>query len=74
MIAKLYKLTPSELRVWLAIVQAGGISETAAALGIGEATVKTHLHRLFAKTGAGSQADLVRLIAGFANPLIGRME
>jgi DNA-binding CsgD family transcriptional regulator len=74
MIAKLYKLTPSELRVWLAIVQAGGISETAAALGIGEATVKTHLHRLFTKTGAGSQADLVRLIAGFSNPLIGETE
>jgi DNA-binding CsgD family transcriptional regulator len=74
MIAKLYKLTPSELRIWLTVVQLGGISETAAALGIGEATVKTHLHRLFTKTGAGSQADLVRLIAGFSNPLIGESE
>ena len=71
MIAKLYKLTLSELRVWLAVAQGGGISQTAAALGIAEATVKTHLHRLFAKTGAGSQADLVRLIAGFSNPLVG---
>ena len=71
-IAKLYKLTPSELRVLLAIVQVGGVPETAEALGIGEATVKTHLHRLFGKTGAGRQADLVKLVAGFASPVVGR--
>jgi len=31
--------------------------------------VKTHLQRLFAKTGATRQADLVKLAAGCANPL-----
>jgi DNA-binding CsgD family transcriptional regulator len=71
-IAKLYKLTPSELRVLLAIVQVGGVPESAEALGVGEATVKTHLHRLFGKTGATRQADLVKLVAGFANPVVGR--
>jgi DNA-binding CsgD family transcriptional regulator len=70
-IAKLYGLTPSELRVLLAIVQVGGVPETAQALGIGEKTVKTHLHRLFGKTGAGRQAELVKLVAGFSNPLVG---
>jgi len=69
-IARLYRLTPSELRVLLAIVQVGGVAETAEALGIGEATVKTHLHRLFAKTGTSRQADLVKLVAGFSNPLV----
>lgn len=69
-IARLYKLTPSELRVLLAIVQVGGVPETAEALGVAEATVKTHLHRLFGKTGAARQADLVKLVAGFANPLL----
>ena len=68
-IAKLYKLTPSELRVLLAIVQVGGISETAESLGIAAATVKTHLHHLFAKTDTSCQADLVKLVAGFASPL-----
>lgn len=68
-ISKLYGLTPSELRVLLAIVQAGGVAETAQALGIGAQTVKTHLHRLFRKTGTSRQADLVKLIAGFACPL-----
>jgi len=71
-IAKLYNLTPSELRVLLAIVQVGGVPETAEALGVGEATVKTHLHRLFGKTGAARQADLVKLVAGFSSPVVGR--
>jgi hypothetical protein len=51
------------------ITQVGGIGETATALGLGEATVKTHLHRVFAKTGVSRQADLIKLIAGFAGPL-----
>jgi DNA-binding CsgD family transcriptional regulator len=69
-IAKLYGLVPSELRVLLAIVQVGGVPEAAEALGIGGATVKTHLHRLFAKTGTRRQAELVKLVAGFSNPLL----
>jgi DNA-binding CsgD family transcriptional regulator len=71
-IARLYNLTPSELRVLLAIVEVGGVPETARALGVTEATVKTHLHRLFGKTGAVRQADLVKLVAGFSNPLVRR--
>jgi len=46
------------------------VPETAGALGVAEATVKTHLHRLFGKTGASRQADLVKLVAGFASPLM----
>jgi DNA-binding CsgD family transcriptional regulator len=70
-IARLYKLTPTELRVLLAIVEVGGVPEVAEELGIGEATVKTHLHRLFAKTETTRQADLVKLVAAFSNPLVG---
>jgi DNA-binding CsgD family transcriptional regulator len=68
-IAKAYQLTPTELRVLLAIVEVGGAPEVAEALGIGEGTVKFHLKRLFAKTGARRQADLVKLVAGFVSPL-----
>jgi DNA-binding CsgD family transcriptional regulator len=64
-------LTPSELRVLLAIVEVGGVPEVAVALGIAVTTVKTHLGRLFEKTGATRQADLVRLVAGYAMPLAG---
>src|SRR5262249_3950900 len=48
-IAGLYGLTPSEARVLFAVVEIGGVRETAEALGIAEATVKTHLHRLYGK-------------------------
>jgi len=70
LIARTFDLTPAELRVLLSIVEVGGVPETAAALGIAETTAKTHLHRVFAKTGVSRQADLVKLAAGFANPLI----
>jgi DNA-binding CsgD family transcriptional regulator len=69
-IAKTYALTASELRVLLAIVNVGGVPATAEALGIAETTVKFHLRRLFEKTGAKRQADLVKLVAGFSNTLI----
>lgn len=70
-VARAFKLTPSELRVLLAIVQIGGVARTADQLGISPGTVKTHLLRVFAKTQTKSQADLVKLVAGYSNPLLG---
>jgi DNA-binding CsgD family transcriptional regulator/PAS domain-containing protein len=70
-IAETFGLTPTELRVLRAIVETGGVPEAADALGIGQATLKTHLHRLFGKTDTRRQADLVKLVAGFASPLAG---
>jgi DNA-binding CsgD family transcriptional regulator len=69
-ISRNYNRTPTELRVMRATVDIGGVPDVADALGIGEATVKTHLHRVFGKTGATRQADLVKLVASFANPLV----
>ena len=71
LISKTFSLTPTELRVLLAIVDVGGVPEVAEALGVAETTVRTHLGRLFDKTGTGRQADLVKLVAGFCNPLVG---
>jgi DNA-binding CsgD family transcriptional regulator len=70
-IGKQYQLTPTELRVLFAIVQVGGVAEVAEALGIAESTVKTHLQRLFAKTGSKGQAELVKLVASYVSPLVG---
>jgi len=70
-IGKMFKLTPTELRVLLAIVEVGGIPEVAAALGVAGTTVKTHVGRLFEKTGATRQADLVKIVAAYAAPLAG---
>lgn len=67
-LARHYGFTPTELRVFCAIVEVGGVPEAAAALGIADSTVKTHLHRIFAKTGATRQADLAGLFARFASP------
>jgi DNA-binding CsgD family transcriptional regulator len=70
-LAQAYGLTPAELRVLLAVVEVGGVPEVADVLGISEATVRTHLRRLFAKTGASRQVDLVKLVAGYASPVTG---
>ena len=38
-------------------------------LVISISTVKTHLGRVFEKTGTTRQADLVKLVAAYASPL-----
>jgi DNA-binding CsgD family transcriptional regulator len=69
LIARTFELTPTELRVLLSIIDIGGVPQTAENLGLAETTVKTHLHRVFAKTGASRQADLVKIAAGYSTPL-----
>jgi DNA-binding CsgD family transcriptional regulator len=63
-IAKLYKLTASEVRVLDAVLKVTGIKAMADMLGVSQATVKTHLHNVFRKTGTGRQSDLVKLVTG----------
>jgi DNA-binding CsgD family transcriptional regulator len=65
-----FKLTPRELRVLFAIVEVGGVPEVAEVLGVSTETVRTHLGNLFEKTGTARQADLVKLVAAFSNPLL----
>jgi DNA-binding CsgD family transcriptional regulator len=69
-IAEAYKLTMAELRVLFAIVEVGGVPEVAEMLGVAASTVKTHLGRVYGKTGTARQADLAKLVAGFASPLL----
>ncbi len=59
-----YQLTPSELRVLGAVLEAGSVDDMAERLGVSKATVKTHLNHLLAKTGARRQTDLIRLVVG----------
>jgi DNA-binding CsgD family transcriptional regulator/PAS domain-containing protein len=61
--ATLHGLTPAEVRVLAVVAEAGSVDQMATMLGISRATVKTHLERLFIKTGARRQADLVKLLA-----------
>lgn len=66
--ARTYDLTSSELRVLAAVLDNGNIRHVSEFLGIGEATVKTHLNHLFAKTATQRQRDLVALAARFESP------
>ena len=70
-IIRAYGLTPAEGRVLAAIVDRDGLDEAADHLGIGRATVKTHVNRILAKTGTTRQSELIRLIAGSLPPLRG---
>ena len=67
-LATLFDLTPAEVRVFMQIGSGQTASGSAASLGIGENTLKTHLSRIFAKTGMKRQADLVKLIASIRAP------
>ncbi|MEQ1717633.1 MAG: helix-turn-helix transcriptional regulator, partial [Hyphomicrobium sp.] len=58
---KRYGITPAECRVLMMLVQGMTIAEACDALGVTEPTVKTHLSRLFGKTGTSGQPDLMRL-------------
>jgi DNA-binding CsgD family transcriptional regulator len=69
LVGRAYGLTPAEQRVLSHIVEAGSVAEAAERLRVSETTVKTHLSRIFDKTETGRQADLVKLLAGFAGPL-----
>ena len=69
-VAKAFKLTPTELRILFLVLGAGGVRGAAESLGIAVSTVKTHLSRVFEKTGTSRQADLAMLVAGFSNSLL----
>ena len=68
-IAKVFELTPAEMRVLMMLVQLGGPRKVAPVLGISEPTVRTHLQHIFDKTNTSRQADLVKLVAGYMSPL-----
>lgn len=69
LISKRFGLTDAESRVLFTIIEAGGIQEAAAMLGISGETVRTHLKRLYRKTDTRRQADLVRLVGQIGNPI-----
>lgn len=66
---KAYALTPSETRVLLALLEGKSPRAIATSQGVSMPTVRTHLHRLFDKTGTSGQTDLVRLAAGVSRPI-----
>jgi DNA-binding CsgD family transcriptional regulator len=60
-LALLYDLTPAEARIFELVCTGRTQAEISFELGIGRSTVKTHLLRVFEKTGCKRQLDLLKL-------------
>lgn len=60
--ARLYGLTPGELRVALTLMHCLTLQDVGSRLGLSTLTVKTHLQHVFQKTGTSRQADLLALM------------
>lgn len=60
---ELYGLNPSEARLALCLIDGSRLSAVAAKLAITRETARTTLKMVFRKTGANSQAQLVRVLA-----------
>jgi DNA-binding CsgD family transcriptional regulator/PAS domain-containing protein len=58
--ASLYGLSASEIQLVALLANGGGIDAVASQLRISRNTVKTHLQRVFEKTGTARQAELIR--------------
>jgi hypothetical protein len=55
------------------MIDIGGVPETANALKLSPATVRTHLRHVFEKTGVRRQADLVKLVASYPSPILAQV-
>jgi DNA-binding CsgD family transcriptional regulator len=68
--ADTFRLTPAEKRLLQTLARGGtSLVETAQALSISVTTAKTHLARIFSKTGVARQADLLSLIKDLTPPV-----
>lgn len=65
-VAALYDFTPAESRIFASLCRGKSLDEAATALGIAKSTARTHLLRVFAKTGCKRQAELVALGASLS--------
>jgi DNA-binding CsgD family transcriptional regulator len=69
LIARQFRLTPTELAVVFCMIELGGAAAAANVLGLALPAVKTHLLSIFAKTGTREENDLVRFVTRLANPV-----
>lgn len=64
---ELYRVTPTEATVARLIAKGSGVKAAARVLGIAPSTARTHLHRVFEKTGTSRQAELAHLVNRIAS-------
>lgn len=63
-LASMYGLTVTEARLTRALCNGATVQEAAERMKISPETVRTHLKRIYKKTGSRGQLDLVRLATG----------
>lgn len=64
--AATFGLTPAETRVLTRVLSGKNVNEAAHDLGVASSTVRSHLDKIFEKTGVARQADLIKLVARIA--------
>ena len=60
-----FSLTPAEYRVALLLLDGNSVERAAGLLGLGEATVRSHVKRLYLKLDVTSKEEMFRRMAGF---------
>jgi DNA-binding CsgD family transcriptional regulator len=61
-LSRMYDLTPAEAKVAVLITKGRSLVEASDLLGVSHDTVRTHLKRIFNKTGTSRQSQLITLI------------
>ena len=68
-VATLYNVTPAEMRVLAGVLEGTAAADVAKGLELSEATVRSHLKSIFAKTGTSRQSELVSRVSALSLPL-----
>lgn len=68
-VARIFSLTPAEMRLLQHLVAGASLTEAAAALGVTEATARTHRNHIFTKTGVSRRNDLLVLVTRLVPPI-----
>ncbi|WP_404333675.1 LuxR C-terminal-related transcriptional regulator [Sphingomonas sp. MMS12-HWE2-04] len=68
-VSALFELTPAEARVFGPIAEGLTVAETAAELGVEQSTVKTHMLRIYEKTGVRRRSELQRMASSLVLPV-----
>jgi DNA-binding CsgD family transcriptional regulator len=68
-VARIFSLTPAEARLLQHLMSGVSLTEAATALGITEATARTHRNHIFTKTGVSRRTDLLALVGRLVPPI-----
>jgi DNA-binding CsgD family transcriptional regulator len=69
-VARIFGFTPAETRLLTQLVTGASLGEAATALGVSEATAKTHRNHIFMKAGVSRRTDLLTLIGRLVPPIL----